>query len=524
MHKNQFWERNKNLGIPRGEMERMWRILQEKQMMEQMMQAASVAGSGSSSGSPAPPVGEILYLTLDNISNASLLVDDPSSVGDWNTWFGLPGALGQAFTSVELDGNSVLLKGGSGIKIKPDLTYGSPGRDNITSVDDTGCVIGVGGGAFADCAVITSLSLPACLEIYGSSDSSYGKGAFEGSNLYTAPSLPLVTTVGSRAFYGSNITSIELFNALTTIGDSAFEECTSLDLAVSGVPLVTTVGSSAFKNCTGITYGNFSILTSLGSQAFMGCTNMAFFYAPLITAGNEAFRDCTSMTIVSLPSLLSAGNGTFRNTGIISVDFPILTSLGDQAFMGCTGMTTFTAPGLLSAGAAAFKNCSSLQSVSFPLLAIAENELFFECTLLSSATLSSVVTLGNACFYNSGLSGTHTFNATTVGDTCFAFCANLQQIYLPQAESIRFQAFRNCFSLEVISIPVCSDLGGSVGNNQVFGGIVNPLYDEFGTPYEVNRELTVPESLMTCNGGAPDGDIQYLQNNNGGYLTIVEIK
>jgi len=32
--------------------------------------------------------------------------------------------------------------------------------------------------------------------------------------------------------------------------------------------------------------------------------------------------------------------------------------------------------------------------------------------------------------------------------------------------------------------------------------------------------LTIPSALMTCNGGNPDGDIQYLQANNT--VTIIQ--
>jgi len=34
-------------------------------------------------------------------------------------------------------------------------------------------------------------------------------------------------------------------------------------------------------------------------------------------------------------------------------------------------------------------------------------------------------------------------------------------------------------------------------------------------------DLTIPSSLMTCNGGNPDGDIQYLQTNNTVTITTV---
>jgi hypothetical protein len=53
-------------------------------------------------------------------------------------------------------------------------------------------------------------------------------------------------------------------------------------------------------------------------------------------------------------------------------------------------------------------------------------------------------------------------------------------------------------------------MGGSVGNNDVFSNIINNLIN-----------LTIPLSLMTCNGGNPDGDIQTLQANNTVIITTV---
>lgn len=63
--------------------------------------------------------------------------------------------------------------------------------------------------------------------------------------------------------------------------------------------------------------------------------------------------------------------------------------------------------------------------------------------------------------------------------------------------------FLNCISLTTINLPVCTNLGLTVGNNSVFNLITGQTIT-----------LTVPAALMTCNGGNPDGDIDYLQVNN----------
>ena len=63
----------------------------------------------------------------------------------------------------------------------------------------------------------------------------------------------------------------------------------------------------------------------------------------------------------------------------------------------------------------------------------------------------------------------------------------------------------------VISLPSLTTLGPTVGDDSLFLG-------SFGGG---NLTLTVPASLMTCNGGNPDGDIQFLQANNT--VTVVTV-
>ena len=77
-------------------------------------------------------------------------------------------------------------------------------------------------------------------------------------------------------------------------------------------------------------------------------------------------------------------------------------------------------------------------------------------------------------------------------------------------DTLDTQAFFNCPSLTTIEIPACADLGGSCGNNSVFQGTTGNTIT-----------LTVLSARMICNGGLPDGDIQYLQANNT--VTIVQV-
>jgi hypothetical protein len=73
--------------------------------------------------------------------------------------------------------------------------------------------------------------------------------------------------------------------------------------------------------------------------------------------------------------------------------------------------------------------------------------------------------------------------------------------------------FTYCVSVTTINLPSCTNLGKTVGDNDVFNYINLNLGNTI--------TLTVPSALMTCNNGNPDGDIQYLQANNT--VTIVTV-
>lgn len=89
-------------------------------------------------------------------------------------------------------------------------------------------------------------------------------------------------------------------------------------------------------------------------------------------------------------------------------------------------------------------------------------------------------------------------------------CISLTTVDLPQLINASPLCFDLCTSLTTINLPSCTNLGGSVGDDNVFSNIIGN-----------NITLTVPAALMTCNSGNPDGDIQELQANNT--VTVVTV-
>jgi hypothetical protein len=142
-----------------------------------------------------------------------------------------------------------------------------------------------------------------------------------------------------------------------------------------------------------------------------------------------------------------------------------------------------------------------------------EDSSFYNCISLHTAILPAVIeensSNGNfhGCF---ALKNVNLILLTNVGNNMFLSCQALEYISLPNVTTVGDNAFFQCVSLKEINLESCTSLGSTVGNNNVFIGISDN-----------NITLTIPSALMTCNGGLPDGDIQYLQANNN--VTIIAV-
>lgn len=140
-----------------------------------------------------------------------------------------------------------------------------------------------------------------------------------------------------------------------------------------------------------------------------------------------------------------------------------------------------------------------------------QESVFYKQALLTTVFLPQVVNIGGSCF--SACTSLITLSlpqVVNIDGSDFAFCYSLTNISLPQLTTAGMACFIGCNSLTNISLPLCTDLGVTVGNNDVFSNIIGNTIS-----------LTIPASLMTCNSGNPDGDIQYLQANNT--VTITQV-
>jgi uncharacterized protein YjdB len=114
-------------------------------------------------------------------------------------------------------------------------------RIGIMTVDIQNGVTTIGGYAFYECSILTSITIP-------NSVTSIGRNAFYNCSVLTSITIPnSVTSIGDQAFYYcSSLTSITIPNSVTSIGDWAFDGCSSLKnvTVLSTTPF--SIGSSTF--------------------------------------------------------------------------------------------------------------------------------------------------------------------------------------------------------------------------------------------------------------------------------------
>jgi len=263
------------------------------------------------------------------------------------------------------------------------------------------------------------------------------------------------------------------------------------------------ISDFAFSNSALIT-GTFNDVVYAGYYAFGdydegGSSLTEITGAKFTTAGNNCFYGCTSLT--STGSVTTAGNYCFNGCTSLTSTGSVVTA-GEYCFYGCTSLTTTGS--VTTAGDSCFYGCTSLTTTGS--VTTAGNNCFNGCTSLTST--GSVVTAGEYCFYGC-TSLTSIDNVTTAGSNCFAGCTSLTST--GSVTTAGDSCFAGCTSLINIDLSnyIAPTIGNTTGEDNVFYGIAGNAV--------IN--LTVPSYLMTNNVGNPDGDIQYLIDNN----TLVNI-
>ena len=191
---------------------------------------------------------------------------------------------------------------------------------------------------------------------------------------------------------------------------------------------------------------------------------------------NVPTEDCLLEVVDNVGCIIACEDGVFSdcNTGF-----------------GCYGITKIHLSACVTLGKEVFADCLVLVDLNLPL--------------------TSYTALGDYCFQNCAeLINLNFSSLISAGDGCFSNCSGLVSPDFSSLISAGVSCFEHCTELINLDLSSCTSLGTTTGNDNVFRFIIGNIIT-----------LTVPVALMICNGGAPDGDIAYLQANNT--VTVIQV-
>lgn len=175
------------------------------------------------------------------------------------------------------------------------------GQKGITLIlSDTKGLTSIDNEAFANCAALTSISLPAGIK-----------------------------RIGDGAFYKSGLTSIVIPSGVTAIGDFAFASATEL-ASVTLPQTVKTIGRAAFNAAAFTSIRLPEGITRIEDYTFYGVTRLTTVTTPstLTYIGAQAFGRC-----IGLKEII-----------IQKSSLPLITLNGKEVFSGCTWLSSIRVP------------------------------------------------------------------------------------------------------------------------------------------------------------------------------------
>lgn len=335
-------------------------------------------------------------------------------------------------------------------------------------------VTAIGGGAFADCKKLTSVTLPAGL-------TEIGVAPFKNCGRLTDAELP----AGALAALDTLALRRVTLNGGAELPAYAFADCASLE-RVTLPDGLTAVGADAFRGCKSLAYVSLpDSLAKVGCGAFYNCgagaevrfrgeledwCDITFGDAaanPLGCAAEAYFAD-EPLTALTIPSSVTAvGNYAFSGyKPLTSVNFHDgLESIGASAFCGCTALTGVTLnDGLTAIGASAFAS-SGLTALTLPAgVAYLGASTFASCPDLADISVAA----GNTAYYAAGdclferasdklilgcKNSVIPSDVTEIGAYAFAGCT-AETLTLPAGlTTIGDRAFYNCGGVRRFTVP-----------------------------------------------------------------------
>lgn len=321
--------------------------------------------------------------------------------------------------------------------------------DSITAIPD---------GLFANCAGIKTLTLPESVK-------TIGYEAFKGISIKQITFEDNIQSISSKAFYGCEyLKEVVIGKNVKSIGSAAFGACLLLDLVNflnDDVDIYTdTVDKS--KGAIGFSEsGNVISMTKIQGSADSTALRYATVMGlPFLTTGSTCENrgyisrsatnydgplSCTWEYYENIDMLYISGTGMMSGNWYFKDGTPIDAPKASKVIVvsGVTGLETSFAPigakeiqipNTVTDIYDCFQNCDELEYISIPdSVQTMNNETFKGCKNLKSLAIGT------------GLKA--------IPKHCAEGCTNLKYLFLYGSRSIEEFAFRNCSSLQTITIP-----------------------------------------------------------------------
>ncbi|HKL74073.1 MAG TPA: leucine-rich repeat domain-containing protein, partial [Clostridia bacterium] len=396
--------------------------------------------------------------------------------------------------------------------------------DGITKIQDL---------AFADCTLLTTLTIPSSLTEIGvkeNEEDTY-EGAFKNCSELKYLNIPIASTLTKifpYAFSNTKITSVQIPSMVTTIGAYAFANTALKNLTFIAGTNPLTIEEFAFyginTDSTGFSLLFPTNLVSIGTKAFYGNTNLSqvTLNAQLTSIGAYAFANC-NIERFSIPSqvelydeennclvygLLQNNNNLNKLTlsnGIKVEDlfidnYPVnLTEvivnggkILDNQFQNLTSLQIITLTDITHIGKYAFDGCNhpNLVSITVPSSVInIDDNAFSNCTGLTNFLIfsnSQLETVGKNIFAGDVRLKQVLFPDSIINtdwDGIFDGCISLTTTNIPQTvTTIGNNTFNNCNVLKSINIPdKIVSIGDSAFNNCVVTAFENCNFEYLTT-------------------------------------------
>lgn len=335
-------------------------------------------------------------------------------------------------------------------------------------------------GLFANCTGIKKLTLPESL-------TTIGYESFKGISVEGLTFENKVATISSKAFYNcEKLKTVVIGENVKHIGSAAFGYCpllTSFNVISDDVFIYTdTVDKS--KSAVGFT-DNGNLVSSLIIQGSAASTAYDYAYKmglPFLTTGSECencgyisksatnyngvlssrweYYDSADILYISGSGIV-AGNW-YDNNGN-PVDVPkaskiiIISGIGGlETSFAPVGAKEITIPRTVTDIYDCFQNCVDLEYVSIPDSVVTmNNETFKGCKNLKSLSLGTgLKTIPYKCAAGcTNLKYLFLYGSQTIGEYAFRDCSSLQTITIPESvEVIKQNAFENCHSVFNITL------------------------------------------------------------------------